>query len=105
MKIFGIQVGQKTLEEMAIDEAMLLVAEQRYDEAIQVIETKALGRNPDDRRALLHLGICCMLKGDYDKAESVLKPLVDRRGMDSEKAAALIAMDKVAALRAGTVDA
>ncbi len=105
MKIFGLQVGQKTLAEMAVDEAMLLVGEQRYDEAVQVIENKALSRNPDDRRALLHLGICLMLKGDYDRAEAVLAPLTERRGMDSEKAAALIALDKVAKLRAGEVDA
>lgn len=105
-KIFGIQVGQKTGVELAIDEAIVLIGEQRYDDAIRVIEDKALAREPDDRRSILHLGLCYMLKGEVeaeflDRAEEFFRPLLERRGMDSEKAAAEIALDKIRRLRAG----
>lgn len=99
MKIFGIQVGAKSGVELAIDEALILITEKRYDEAVTVIETKALAREPENRRALLHLGLCHMLKGDFDRAEAILKPLTGMKGMDSEKAAAQIALEKTAKLR------
>lgn len=105
MKIFGIQIGAKTGAELAIDEALVLIEEKRFDEAIRVIRDKALAREPDDPRALLHLGICHMLNGDYDEAESYFRPLTAIRHMTSEKAAAQIALEKVANLRAGKVDA
>ncbi len=105
MKIFGVQVGAKTGVELAIDEALVLIGEERFDEAIQVIENKALAREPDNRRSLLHLGLCYMLKGDLDRADAILKPITDARGMDSEKAAAQIAMEKIAKLRAGQANA
>ncbi len=81
---------------LAIDEALALLEESNYDEAIAVINTKALGRDPQHRRAILYLGICHMLKGDLDQAEEILKPLSETVRMDSESAAALIALDKIA---------
>lgn len=94
-KIFGFQVGKPTLVEMAIDEAIALITEGEFDNAIAVINDKALSRNPDDRRAILHLGIAHMMKKDYDRAISILVTLTERKGMDSEKAAAEIAIDKI----------
>ncbi len=105
MKIFGIQVGAKSGVELAIDEALVLIGEERFDDAIMVIENKALAREPGDRRSLLHLGLCHMLKGDLDRSEGILKPLAEGRGMDSEKAAAQIALEKVARLRSGRENA
>lgn len=99
MKIFGIQVGNKTGVELAIDEALILMGEKRYDDAITVIEKKALARKPDDRRSLLHLGICRMLQHRFDEAEEILIPLTQQKHMDSEKAAAQISLEKVAMLR------
>lgn len=99
MKIFGIQVGNKSGVELAIDEALVLIDEKRFDDAVKVIEDKALAREPDNRRAILHLGVCYMLKEDYDEAERVLEPLMRQRQMDSEKAAAHIALDKIKTLR------
>lgn len=101
MKIFGMQIGAKTGVELAIDEALVLIEEKRFDEAIRVIRDKALAREPDDARSHLHLGICYMLKGDYDEAENLFRPLAAIRHMTSEKAAAQIALEKVASLRAG----
>lgn len=102
MKIFGIQVGSKSGAELAIDEALILIGEERYDDAARVIEEKALAREPGDRRSLLHLGICRMLQGRLNDAEAILEPLTHRKGMDSEKAAAHIALEKVARLRRET---
>lgn len=95
-KIFGIQFGKPTVIELAVEEAIALITEEDYDAAIEVLENKALSRNPEDRRALLHLGIAHMMKMDYDKAEEVLVPLTERKGMDSERAAAEIALGKIA---------
>lgn len=94
-KIFGFQVGKPTLVEMAIDEAIALISEGEFDNAIAVINDKALSRSPEDRRAILHLGIAHMMKKDYDRAISILVTLTERKGMDSEKAAAEIAIDKI----------
>lgn len=99
MKIFGIQIGNKTSLELAIDEAILLLNEQRYNEAAQIIKTKALSQNPKDRRALLHLGVCRMMQERLDEAEAILRPLTNQKQMDSEKAAAQIALEKVKKLR------
>lgn len=99
MKIFGIQVGAKTGVELAIEEAIVLIGEKRYDDAAAVIQDKALAREPGDRRSLLHLGICRMMQGRLDDAEKIFVPLIAQRHMDSEKAAAQIAMERVAVLR------
>lgn len=99
-KIFGIQIGKPSLLEMAIDEAIALMGEEDYDAAIEVLEQKALGREPDNRRALLHLGIAHMVKGNLDTAESLLQPLTQQKHLDSERAAAEIALEKVARERA-----
>lgn len=85
---------------LAIDEALALLEEKNYDAAIAVINDKALSRNPEHTRALLHLGICHMLKGEFDHAESILQPLARQPRMDSESAAASIALEKIAADRA-----
>lgn len=85
---------------MAIEEALTLLEEKNFDAAIQVLREKALSRDPGHRRALLHLGICHMLKGELDVAEGILSPIANRSGMDSEIAAAGIALDKIRADRA-----
>ena len=90
--IFG---KKKDIISLAIEEALGLLEEKNFDAAIAVIEEKALTRVPDHRRALLHLGICYMLKGELDKAEEILTPLSKQQRMDSESAAALIALDKI----------
>lgn len=99
MKIFGIQLGSKTGVELAIDEALILIGEERYDEAARVINDKALAREPNNRRALLHLGLCRMFQNRFDEAEELLTPLTREKYMDSEKATALIALEKTAQLR------
>ncbi|MDR3210653.1 MAG: tetratricopeptide repeat protein [Planctomycetota bacterium] len=81
--------------EHAIDEALSLLEEKDYDAAIAVIQNKALTREPENRRAILHLGICYMLKGELDQAETILRTVVRKGGMDSESAAALIALEKI----------
>lgn len=97
LSLFGIK---KDAISLAIDEAIALIEEGNYDEAMKVIHEKALGRNPAHRRALLHLGLCHMLKGELDEAERILKPVSIQSRMDSESAAASIALDKIAAERA-----
>ena len=100
MDIMGFITGKKKdIISLAIDEALELLAENNFDQAIAVIREKALSRNPEHRRALLHLAICYMLKGDFDPAEELLKPLAANSRLDSESAAALIALDKIAADR------
>lgn len=99
MKIFGLQVGSKSGVELAIDESLVLINEKRYDEAAAVLMDKALAREPGDRRSILHLGLCRMLQGNLDEAESILRPLTEQKHMDSEKAAAEITLEKVAKLR------
>ena len=100
MDIVGFITGRKKdIITLAIDEALELLEEKDFDQAIAVIKEKALARNPEHRRALLHLGICYMLKGEFDPAEEILKPLSVHSRMDSESAAALIALDKIAADR------
>lgn len=94
--IFG---KKKDLISLAIDEALGLLEEENYDAAIAVLREKALSREPSHRRALLHLGICHMLKGEFDAAEEVLEPVSRTMKMDSESAAARIALDKIAADR------
>lgn len=100
MDLFGFILGRKKdVISLAIDEALALLEEKDYDAAIAVIHEKALSRHPEHSRALLHLGICHMLKGELDKAEEILTPLSKRTRMDSESAAAMIALDKIAADR------
>ena len=97
MDLMGFITGKKKdIISLAIDEALELLEEKNFDGAIAVIQEKALSRNPEHRRALLHLGICHMLKGDFDQAEELIKPLSLNTPMDSESAAALIALDKIA---------
>lgn len=99
-KIFGIQIGKPDLIEMALDEAIGLMNEENFDAAIAVIHDKALSRDPNNRRAILHLGIAHMVKGELDRAEELLTPLTRQRHLDSERAAAEIALEKVASERA-----
>ncbi len=94
LELFGLK--KRDIISLAIDEAIALMGEESYDEAIAVIENKCLRRNPQDKRSLLHLGVCHMLKKDYDEAERILKPLTGPGKMDSEKAAASIALEKIA---------
>ncbi len=70
--IFG---KKKDVISLAIDEALALLEEKNFDGAIVVLQEKALSRVPDHRRALLHLGICHMLKGEYAEAEYVARIL------------------------------
>ena len=104
MQIFGMRIGKTDPITKAIDEAIDLLEEQEFDEAIRVLREKGLGRNPEHRRTRLHLGIAYMLKGDLDEAESVIRPLTEQRHMDSEKAAAEIALEKIASDRAKKSD-
>lgn len=90
--IFG---KKKDIISLAIDEALGLLEEKDYDGAITVLHEKALSRDPGHRRALLHLGICHMLKGELDTAEEILDPISKTVRMDSESAAAHIALDKI----------
>lgn len=84
----------------AIEEAIDLIEEKNFDEALDVLHNKALRRDPASARALLHVGVAHMLKGELDTAESFLRPLADAAGkLNSEKAAAQIALERVAALR------
>lgn len=99
-KIFGIQIGKPSLIEMAIEEAIAHMGEEDYDTAITIIREKALSREPENRRAILHLGIAHMVKGDLEVAESLLLPLTKQKHLDSERAAAEIALEKVARERA-----
>lgn len=86
---------KKDIISLAIDEALGLMDEKNFDAAIAVIHEKALSRNAEHRRALLHLGICHMLKEDFDRATAILTPLSKNQRMDSECAAALIALEKI----------
>lgn len=81
---------------LAIEEALALLEEKSYDAAIMVLRDKGLARDPGHRRTLLHIGICHMLKGEFDQAEDILLPISKQSRMDSESAAALIALDKIA---------
>lgn len=85
----------------AIDDAIELLEEKDFDGAIAVIQEKALARDPEHRRARLHLGIAHMLKGELETAEAILAPIAGERHLDSESAAARIAMDRIAARRKG----
>ena len=80
----------------AIGDAIALLEEKNFDEAITVIHSRALAREPDNARAILHLGLCHMLKGEFDTAEQYLSPLAGKKGLDSETALARIALDKIA---------
>ncbi len=81
---------------LAIEAAIVCLEDKNYDEAIETLHKRALSRDPEHRRALLHLGIAHMLKGEFDTAEELLVPLTRVSGMDSESAAAKIALDKIA---------
>ncbi len=100
MDLMALLGRKKDVITLAIDEAIALMGEKDWDAAIAVLEEKALSRNPEHRRAVLHWGICHMLKGEYAKAEDVLVPLTQQKGMDSERAAAEIALDRIKTLRA-----
>lgn len=83
-----------------IEAAIGLIEGECYNEAIALLETGVISRDPGNRRGLLHLGIAHMLKGDLDRAEGYLSPLATEEGkMNSEKAAAQIALERVAKLR------
>lgn len=94
--IFGLK---KDPVSRAIDDAIELLEEKDFDAAIALIQEKALTRHPGHRRALLHLGIAHMLKGELTTAESILDPIARERQLDSETAAARIAMERIAALK------
>lgn len=100
MDLLALFGRKKDLITLAIDEAIELMGEKEYDSAIQVLEEKALRRNPEHRRAVLHWGICQMLRGDFARAEEALVPLTRQKGMDSERAAAEIALERIKRLRA-----
>lgn len=92
--------GKKDPVFRAVEEAIDLLEEQNYDEALEVLHNKALRRDPENKRALLHVGVTHMLKGDLDTAERYLTPIAnDPERMNSEKAAAQIALQRVAKLR------
>ena len=97
LSLFG---RKKDIVSLAIDEAIELMGLKEYDAAVKVLEEKALTRQPEHRRALLHLGICHMLMREYDRAEELLTPLAGRHGMDSERAAAEIALEKIQKMKA-----
>lgn len=92
LSLFG---RKKDIITLAIDEAIELMGLQEYDAALKVLEEKALARNAEHRRALLHWGVCHMLKGDFVRAEEVLIPISRQKTMDSERAAAEIALDRI----------
>ncbi len=92
--------GKKDPVFRAVEEAIDLLEEQKYDEALDVLHAKALRRDPANKRALLHVGVAHMLKGELDEAERRLRPIAESaEKMDSDKAAAQIALERVAALR------
>jgi thioredoxin-like negative regulator of GroEL len=97
MSMFGLR--KKDVFSLAIDEALALLELEEYDNAIRILREKALARDPGHRRVLLHLGICHMLKGETERAEEILLPVSRQARMDSESAAAQIALDKIAADR------
>ncbi|MCC8108347.1 MAG: tetratricopeptide repeat protein [Planctomycetes bacterium] len=97
LEIFGIK--KRDPISLAIEEAIGLMGEDEIDEAIQVLEDRAIRRDPTHKRAILHLGVCHMLKKNFDRAEELLEPLTVGKKMDSEKAAASIALEKIAKMR------
>lgn len=80
---------------MLIEEALAMMGEGEYAEAIALIEEKILAKDPDHPRANLHLGLAYMLKGDKETARSILRPFAERPYLDSDTAMAKIAMDKM----------
>ena len=86
----------------AIEDAIELMEAGEHAAAIAVIRDRALALDPDHRRARLHLGIAMMLKGDLSDAEKELSAVAGpgRRWSDSEGAAAMVALDRVASLKA-----
>ncbi len=82
----------------AIDRAIEHLEAGEHDAAAEVLRV-ALAREPGHRRALLHLGVAHMLKGEFDLAEEILLPISRRDRIDSESAAARVALDKIAADR------
>ena len=97
---FQQMFGKKDPVFRAVEEAIDLLEEQNYDEALEVLHNKALRRDPENKRALLHVGVTHMLKGELDAAERYLTPIAtDSDKMNSEKAAAQIALQRVAKLR------
>lgn len=101
MDLFSLFGRKKDIITLAIDEAIELMGLKEYDAAITVLKDKALFRNPEHRRALLHLGVCKMLQGELDGAEEILRPLTAPKVMDSEKAAAEIALARIERIRQG----
>lgn len=97
MDLWAMLTGKKKdIISLAIDEALGLLEEKNYEGAINLLHEKALSRDPRHRRALLHLGICHMLAREFDRAEEILRPLSKTVRMDSESAAASIALEKIA---------
>ncbi len=97
---FALLLGRKKDPvRRAIDLAIEHLEAGECDAAILVLREKALGLDPGNRRALLHLGVAHMLKGELDLAEEILTPVARWKRMDSESAAAQIALDKIAADR------
>jgi Flp pilus assembly protein TadD len=88
---------------LAIEEAISMMETGDFTAAIDTLRTKALAKEPEHRRARLHLGVSLMLGGELDAAEAEFLHLLppDRRWSDSESATARIALDRIKALRSG----
>lgn len=86
---------------LAIEEAIAMMEGGDFTAAIDVLRTKALAKEPEHRRARLHLGVSLMLGGDLDSAEAEFLRLLPANGRwnDSESATARIALDRIKALR------
>lgn len=84
---------------LATEEAIRLMQLEEYDGAVDILHNRALRHDPQNRRALLHLGLARMLQGRLDEAEDILTPIAGQKAMDSEKAAAQIALERIAELR------
>lgn len=91
--------GRKDPVFLATEEAIRLLQRNDYDGAVEVLTNQALQRDPRDRRALLHLGVARMLQGRLDEAEAILTSVAGQKSLDSEKAAAQIALERIVALR------
>ncbi len=98
--IFQDFFGRKDPVYRAVQRAIELMEEGDLDGALDTLHGKALSREPENTRALLHVGVVHMLKGDLDEAERFVRPIAEAAGkMESNKAAAQIALERIAALR------
>ena len=86
---------------LAIEEALAMIEAGDFAAAIGVLRTKALAKEPEHRRARLHLGVALMLGGELNAAEAEFLHLLPAKGRwnDSESATAQIALDRIKSLR------